>query len=82
MLIGLNIKISRPNLVSGVGGGAGGGAILALEPTLYLDFLAGATSSLGAYQDATLDLNFLEPQYDIAATADPAYGVGRYLVAG
>lgn len=82
MLIGLNLKLPRPNLVSGVGGGAGGGAILALDPSLYLDFLAGPTSSLGNYQDASLDLNFLEPQYDIAATADPAYGVGRYLVQG
>lgn len=82
MLIGLNLKLPRPNLVSGVGGGAGGGAILALDPSLYLDFLAGPTSSLGNYQDASLDLNFVEPQYDIAATADPAYGYGRYLVAG
>lgn len=82
MLIGLNIKLSRPNLVAGTGGGAGGGPILALDPSLYLDFLAGPTSALGSYQDATLDLNFLEPQYDIAATADGAYGYGRYLVAG
>ena len=82
MLIGLNIKLPRPNLVSGTGGGAGGGPILALEPSLFLDFLAGPTSSLGSYQDASLDLNFLEPQYDIAATADGAYGYGRYLVAG
>ncbi|NBS70264.1 hypothetical protein EBT31_15340 [bacterium] len=82
MLIGLNLKLPRPNLVSGVGGGAGGGPILALGPSLFLDFLAGPTSSLGNYQDASLDLNFVEPQFDIAATADGAYGYGRYLVAG
>lgn len=82
MLIGLNLKLPRPNLVSGVGGGAGGGAILALEPSLYLDFIAGPTSSLGVYEDQSLNLNFTEPQYDIVVAADPAYGYGRYLVAG
>lgn len=79
MLLGLNL------LMTNAGGNAarsGAGSILALEPSLYLDFITGASSSLGQYQDATLDLNFIEPQYDIAATADPAYGYGRYLVQG
>ena len=79
MLIGLNL------LMTNAGGNAarsGSGAILALGPSLYLDFITGSSSSLGQYQDATLDLNFIEPQYDIAATADPAYGYGRYLVQG
>lgn len=81
MQIGINLRIPR-SAASGSGGGDPYSALFALEPTLVLDFLAGPSSSLGSYQDASLDLNFLEPQYDIAATADGAYGYGRYLVAG
>lgn len=82
MLIGLNIKLPRPNLVSGTGGGAGGGPILALGPSLYLDFTFGQTGSFGDSADQTLDMNFLEPQFEVAATNAPTYGVGQYLVQG
>ena len=81
MQIGINLRLPR-SATAGLGGGDIASALFALDPSLVLDFLAGPTSSLGSYQDASLDLNFLEPQYDIAATADPAYGVGRYLVQG
>jgi len=82
MLIGLNLKLPRPNVVAGVGGGAGGGALLAADPSLYLDFIAGQTGSYGDSADQTLDLNFLEPQFEIAATNAPTYGPGQYLVQG
>ena len=81
MQIGINLRLPR-SATAGLGGGDVGSALLTLEPSLYLDFGSGAASSLGSYADASLDLNFIEPQYDIAATADPAYGYGRYLVAG
>lgn len=81
MQIGINLRIPR-SAAAGSGGGDPYSAIFALDPTLVLDFLAGPANALGSYQDASLDLNFLEPQYDIAAANDPAYGQGRYLVAG
>lgn len=81
MQIGVNLRLPR-SAVAGLGGGDPSTALFALDPSLVLDFVSGASSSLGSYQDATLDLNFIEPQYDIAATADPSYGYGRYLVAG
>ena len=81
MQIGINLRLPR-SATAGLGGGDIASALFALDPSLVLDFLAGPTSSLGNYQDASLDLNFIEPQYDVAATADGAYGYGRYLVAG
>jgi hypothetical protein len=81
MQIGINLRLPR-SATAGLGGGDPASALFALDPSLVLDFITGPASSLGSYQDASLDLNFLEPQYDIAATADPAYGYGRYLVAG
>ena len=81
MFIGINLKLPRFTAAGGVGNG-GPSEILALEPTLFLDFLAGQSGSLGEYQDQSLDLNFVEPQYDIVVANDPAYGQGRYLVAG
>ena len=79
MLIGLNLMMTN---AGGNAARSGSGSILALEPSLYLDFITGASSSLGQYEDATLDLNFIEPQYEIAADNAPGYGVGRYLVQG
>lgn len=82
MLIGLNLKLPRPNTVAGVGGGAGGGGLLAAGPSLYLDFTFAQTGTFGDSENQTIDLNFLEPQYDIAASAAPTYGFGLYLVQG
>lgn len=82
MLIGLNLKLPRPNVVAGVGGGAGGGALLAADPSLYLDFIAGQTGYFGDSADQTLDLSFTGQQYQVAATTAPTYGPGLYLVQG
>ena len=81
MLLGLNLKLPRISVAGGVGNG-GPSAILALQPSLYLDFIAGQTGSYGDSADQTLDLNFLEPQFEIAATNAPTYGPGQYLVQG
>lgn len=57
------------------------GLILSLDPSLYLDFLPGPTSSFGSYEDRSLDLSMTTQTYSVVAN-DPAYGPGRYLVAG
>lgn len=58
------------------------GLILSFNPSLYLDFLPSPTSSLGSYGAISLDLSMTSQTYSVVASDDPAYGYGRYLVAG
>lgn len=58
------------------------GLILSLSPSLYLDFLPGPTNVLGSYEDRSLDLTMTSETYSVVTSDDPAYGYGRYLVAG
>jgi hypothetical protein len=79
MLLGLNLKLPRISAAGGVGNG-GPSAILALDPSLYLDFVSGEQSSLGQYSDQSLDLFFTANQYQVVVASNPIYGYGRYLV--
>jgi hypothetical protein len=79
MLLGLNLKLPRISAAGGVGNG-GPSAILALQPSLYLDFISGAQGSLGDYSSQSLDLNFVANEFETVVSNNPIYGYGRYLV--
>jgi hypothetical protein len=79
MLLGLNLKLPRISVAGGVGNG-GPSAILALQPSLYLDFISGEQASLGDYEDQSLSLDFVANEYETVVASNPLYGYGRYLV--
>lgn len=88
-LLNQRIALSPPpayEVGRGVTSGLSGGGIdstpiaLQLGPSLYLDFITGATKPLGVYEDLSLNLIFTQNAYQIEATSDPAYGPGLYLV--
>lgn len=81
MQIGIGLNVFRGSAVVGVGIG-GGDAVEKLRPSLLLDFTAGARAAIGSVSDQLLDLDFTRASYMVAATTDPDYGVGQYLVEG